>query len=136
MVHAEQCSARKYVLVVEDDPELNQLIGDYVALAGFDLISVANGSDALRQAHQRPIAAVVLDLMLPDINGLDVCRRLKADPDTKCVPVIMLTAMDSPDTRQEGLGCGAADYLTKPFDPDQFLNVLSHRAGTAEKIAI
>ncbi|HWE04289.1 MAG TPA: response regulator [Tepidisphaeraceae bacterium] len=124
------------VLVVEDDPEINQLVGAYVELAGFNYVSALNGIEALAQARECFPSAVVLDLMLPDLSGLEICRQLKADWSTCGIPVIILTALDSDDSRLESLRCGAAVYLTKPFDPDEFLDVLCRLAiGRADREA-
>jgi DNA-binding response OmpR family regulator len=117
------------VLVVEDDPEINRLVGAYVELAGFNYVSALSGNEAMAQVRERSPSAVVLDLMLPDVSGWEVCRQLKADWNTRGIPVIILTALDNEDSRLEGVRCGAAEYLTKPFDPDQFLNVLSRFAN-------
>src|SRR4051794_26372648 len=81
------------VLVVEDDREINELVGAYAEIAGFEYRAALDGSTALREAHARVPSAVVLDLMLPDIDGFEVCTRLKREEDTRGVPVIILTAM-------------------------------------------
>ena len=116
------------VLVVEDDREINELVGAYAQIAGFEYRPALDGTSALREAHARVPAAVVLDLMLPDIDGFEVCRQLKGDPDTRPVPVIMLTALSDESSRQRGKECGASEYLTKPFDPDQLMAALSRHA--------
>lgn len=112
------------ILVVEDDPELNELVGAYVQIAGFDYHSAPDGAAALRQAHQTHPTLVVLDLMLPDTDGFEVCRRLKSDPETRHIPVLMLTALAGEEDRRKGRECGAAEYLTKPFDPDLLIQTL------------
>ena len=119
------------VLVVEDDPEINELVGAYAQLAGFEYRRALNGSAALDEARRRPPAVIVLDLMLPDVDGFEVLRRVKADPRTAGVPVIILTALDSERSRQEGRRGGAADYLTKPFDPDRLIETISRHAARA-----
>lgn len=118
--------SRREVLIVEDDPEINQLLGDYVELAGYRYIGALSGSAALVAAEEYAPSVVILDIMLPDFNGWEVCMRLKANSGTQDIPVIMLTALDSDDCRQQGLRCGACEYLTKPFDPDQLLRILQH----------
>ena len=116
------------VLVVEDDRELNELVGAYVTMAGFAYRSAIDGTAALAQIGQRAPAAVVLDLMLPDISGFEVCARLRAEGPACGVPVIILTALDSPDSRERGRQCGATEYLTKPFDPDLLIRTLERHA--------
>lgn len=120
------------VLVVEDDPEINHLVGAYVELAGFHYLAALNGHQAMAQMRNRHPSAIVLDLMLPDMSGWEVCRQLKADVRTHDIPVIILTALDNDDSRREGLRCGAAEYLTKPFDPDRLLDLLTKYANRRE----
>ncbi len=126
MIHQ---SGGRDVLVVEDDPEINRLVGAYVELAGYHYVSALNGSQALARVRDHLPLGVVLDLMLPDLSGWEICRQLKASGITRGVPVIILTALDNDDSRREGVRCGAAEYLTKPFDPDQLLNALHRHAG-------
>jgi two-component system phosphate regulon response regulator PhoB len=116
------------VLVVEDDREINELVGAYVRIAGFDYRAALDGTTALREAHKSPPAAVLLDLMLPDIDGFEVCRRLKNHADTRNVPVIMLTALSGEKNRKQGEACGAVEYMIKPFDPDRLMTALSRHA--------
>jgi DNA-binding response OmpR family regulator len=125
------------VLVVEDDPQINELVGAYVQLAGFEYRRALTGSDALAEfARSRP-ALVVLDVMLPDVDGFEVCRQLKKRQESDGggdVPIIFLTALDGEAAKRKGMECGAADYLTKPFDPDTLLASLE-RHGHATKPA-
>lgn len=118
------------VLVVEDDREVNELVGAYVRLAGFDYHCALDGASALRQAEcQRP-CLIVLDVMLPDLDGFEVCRRLKDQQPTSRIPILMLTALDREEYRQRSRACGAVAYLTKPFDPDQLMAAM--RASAAD----
>ena len=121
------------VLVVEDDPEINELVGAYAQIAGFEYRPALDGTTALREASRRTPAAVVLDLMLPDIDGFEVCERLKREPDTRAVPVIMLTALGDEKNRKRGQACGCSEYLTKPFDPDRLMDALSKHAKSSER---
>lgn len=116
------------VLVVEDDRELNTLIGAYAQISGFAYRGAHDGQAALREARDANPAAIILDLMLPDIDGFEVCRRLKADPWTRHIPVLILTALDGVEEQARARACGADDYLTKPFDPDRLLRTLSLHA--------
>ena len=124
--------ARGEVLVVEDDREINELVGAYAQIAGFEYRSALNGGDALQQVRRKAPALIVLDLMLPDLDGFEVCRRVRAEAQAtgKPIPVIIiLTALDGAKSRQQGLECGAVDYLTKPFDPDQLMQVIAKHAS-------
>ena len=117
------------VLVVEDDPEINELVGAYVEIAGFHYIKAADGAAALRQAREHHPACIVLDVMLPDLDGFEICRRLKANRDTADIPVVMLTALDREEHRRQGAECGADTYLTKPFDPDRLMDTIREKAN-------
>ena len=109
------------VLVVEDDPEINELVGAYVQIAGFNYAKALTGSQAVSMAIATHPALIVLDVMLPDFDGFEVVRRLKAETQTRGIPIVMLTALDRDEYRQKGRSAGAVGYLTKPFDPDQLL---------------
>ena len=102
------------VLVVEDDPDINEMLGVYLDLEGFRSRHAFDGATALREVRALAPALVLLDLMLPDLDGLEVCRRLRARGP---VPVIMLTARGDDMERIVGLEIGADDYLLKPFNP-------------------
>jgi DNA-binding response OmpR family regulator len=102
------------VLVVEDDPTVAEVVSRYLRREGFAVESVADGAVALRQALADLPALVVLDLMLPGLDGLEVCRRLRA---VAPIPVVMLTARGDEEDRVVGLELGADDYLAKPFSP-------------------
>ena len=102
------------VLVVDDDPTVREVVVTYLRANRHDVVEAADGESALRTMRDGPADLVVLDLMLPGIDGLDVCRQLRAESD---VPVIMLTALGSETDRVAGLERGADDYVTKPFSP-------------------
>ncbi|WP_242882735.1 response regulator transcription factor [Actinomadura litoris] len=102
------------VLVVDDDPTVAEVVARYLARDGHDVECVADGNTALRTARDRPPDLVVLDLMLPGMDGLEVCRRLR---ETSAVPIVMLTALGTETDRLVGLETGADDYVTKPFSP-------------------
>ena len=124
-----QSNGHANVLVVEDDHDINQLVGAYVQIAGFEYRSALDGTTALREARSRLPSAVILDLMLPDIDGFEVCRQLKSQDTTRRVPIIMLTALGGESNRAKGHACGASEYLQKPFDPDRLMEVLARHAG-------
>ena len=100
------------VLVVDDDPTVSDVVRRYLERAGHDVAMAATGEDALDRVSARAPDLVVLDLMLPGIDGLEVCRRLRG-----AVPVVMLTALGEEEDRIAGLSLGADDYVTKPFSP-------------------
>jgi two-component system, OmpR family, phosphate regulon response regulator OmpR len=102
------------VLLVEDDARLAAMVNDYLSEAGFRVTRAGNGALAMQQLASDAFDAVILDLMLPDADGLDLCRSLRAKSD---IPVLMLTARGDPMDRVIGLELGADDYLPKPFEP-------------------
>jgi DNA-binding response OmpR family regulator len=110
------------VLVVDDDLTIAEVVGDYLRDAGLESRHAADGQSALSLAQEWPPDLVVLDLMLPGIDGLEVCQRLRAARDSqRPVPVIMLTALGEEGDRVLGLETGADDYVTKPFSPRELI---------------
>jgi len=109
--------ARRTVLVVEDDENIMELIAYNLEKEGYSVIRAECGETALNRARADPPSLVLLDLMLPEIDGLEVCKRLKADRDTAGIPVIMVTAKGEEADVVTGLELGADDYITKPFSP-------------------
>lgn len=109
------------VLVVEDDPEINELERQLLAASGLESVGVLAGDEALAAAERRDFAAVLLDLMLPGMDGFETCRRLQR---ISQAPIVILTALDSDECRQRGKACGASAYFTKPFDPDEVIGAL------------
>jgi len=109
--------ARPSVLVVEDEEEIRELVHHHLFKEGYEVAGVATGEEALALAEARPPGLVILDLMLPGVDGLTVCRKLKSHPGTQSVPVIVLTAKGEEADIVAGLNHGADDYITKPFSP-------------------
>src|SRR5690242_6299747 len=99
------------VLVVEDDPDIAQLVARYLEKAGFSTERLANGRDALATSAPRPPDGLVLDLMLPQVDGLEICRVVRGNTVTAAIPIIMLTARAEESDRIVGLEIGADDYL-------------------------
>jgi DNA-binding response OmpR family regulator len=112
-----ESTSRKKVLVVEDDPDILNLITLYLDKAGYRSLKATTGLEALAQIKTEHPDMVVLDLMLPEIDGLDVCKRLRADVQTATLPIIMVTAKAEESDTVIGLELGADDYVTKPFSP-------------------
>jgi two-component system, OmpR family, alkaline phosphatase synthesis response regulator PhoP len=109
--------AKEHVLVVDDEPDILALVEYNLQKEGFAVTCVTSGEAALAAARTRVPDLVVLDLMLPGVDGLEVCRRLKADAAAKHIPIVMLTAKGGEADVVAGLELGAADYVTKPFSP-------------------
>ena len=106
------------ILVVDDEPKITQLVRDYLERAGFSVVTARDGREALMRARTEHPDLVVLDLGLPQLDGLDVTRQLRRDAD---VPIIMLTARDDESDKLVGLELGADDYVTKPFSPRELV---------------
>ena len=107
-----------HLLIIDDDIELCQLLAEYLKPEGFDVTSVHEGSEGLRQALSKDYALVVLDIMLPGLNGLEILQRIRHQKD---IPVLMLTARDEDVDRIVGLEMGADDYMPKPFNPRELV---------------
>lgn len=105
------------VLIVEDEPDIAQLIQFHVEREGFETRIAPSGSQALSLVASHRPKLVILDIMLPDLDGLEVCRKLKRDPATSEIPIIMVTARGEESDIVVGLELGAEDYVTKPFSP-------------------
>jgi len=114
-------AVKRTVLVVDDEKDIRELVGFHLAEDGYAVREAESGEDALAGlAAERP-ALVILDVMLPGADGLEVCRRLRADPATATIPVIMLTARATEIDRVLGLEIGADDYIVKPFSPRELV---------------
>src|SRR4051812_35115422 len=112
-------------LIVEDEPEANQLLSMLVQLRGYQTDSAFTGSEALEMVGRVRPDIVFLDLMLPDINGYDVCRALKGSRPTSAIPVVMVTARLASENRAQGFRVGATDYIPKPYTPDQIFGAMA-----------
>src|ERR1700716_2221484 len=109
------------ILIVEDDPDIAELVARYLDKAGFTTERAATGRDALTSISGRLPDLVVLDLMLPHVDGLEVCRAVRGNDTTAALPIIMLTARAEESERIVGLELGADDYLAKPFSPNELV---------------
>ncbi len=122
------------ILIIDDDKRLAGMVADYLGTAGFRVVACATAREGEQRLKREPFDALVLDLMLPDADGLEVCRRVRAASD---VPILMLTARGDAMDRVVGLELGADDYLPKPFEPRELLArlraILRRRAGAAPR---
>jgi two-component system phosphate regulon response regulator PhoB len=112
---------KQKILVVDDEPEAVELVEFNLKQAGFDVATAADGDEALKKAKANLPALMVLDLMLPEIDGLEVCKLMRRDATTAKIPILMLTAKASEIDRVLGLELGADDYVTKPFSPRELV---------------
>jgi len=130
------------VLIVEDEPDIRELVVHHLKREGYQVSAAASGEEALRQVQAAPPDLVLLDLMMPAMDGLEVCRRLRQDPATASLPIVMLTAKGDEIDRVLGLEIGADDYVVKPFSPKELLARVravlrrSRPAGGAEPLKL
>ena len=133
---ADSTARLPVVLVVDDEPDVVDLVRYRLRGAGMTVLVATDGLSALKAAREHRPDQVVLDLMLPHMNGEEVCRQLRADRDTEAIPVLMLTAKGEPTDRIAGLEAGADDYLAKPFSPRELIlraEAILRRARAAEE---
>src|SRR2546425_8146904 len=109
------------VLVVDDMPVNVKLLADLLAVKGYAVVTAANGAEALAKVDKEQPGLVLLDVMMPGMSGYDVCRKLRENPATAMLPVIMVTALDPAQERVKGIEAGAGDFLTKPINQPELL---------------
>jgi phosphate regulon transcriptional regulator PhoB len=114
-------TSRRKVLVVDDEPDIVELVSYNLSKEGFDVSSAADGQEALAKIRETKFDFVILDLMLPGMSGMEICRVLRNDTETKSLPIVMLTAKGEEVDRVLGLEMGADDYVTKPFSPRELV---------------
>ncbi len=119
--HDVEAKVKPKILVVDDEPEAVELVEFNLKQAGYAVSTAVDGAEALKKARSQPPDLIVLDVMLPEMDGFEICKTLRLEPVTARVPVIMLTAKAAEIDRVLGLELGADDYLTKPFSPRELL---------------
>lgn len=119
------------VAVVDDDPEMVKAIKMMLNLAGAEVLEAISGVTGYLLIKRELPDAVLLDIMMPDIDGFEVCRKLKLNPTTKDIPVIFVTARSGQEHIDRGLSLGAQGYITKPFGPDDLIDKISQVTGAA-----
>jgi two-component system phosphate regulon response regulator PhoB len=112
---------RERVLVVDDEPDVRMLLRTNLRAAGFDVLEAANGAEGLAIAKHDLPAVIILDLMMPEMSGIEVCRALRKHPPTSRIPILMLTAKTTEEDKVAGFEVGADDYVTKPFSPREVI---------------
>ncbi len=111
-----------HIMVVDDDPDTVSILARHLQREGFVAIEAVSGPECLRLVREQLVDVILLDLMMPDMDGFEVCRTLKQDPETAEIPVIMITARDDLDARAEGMRLGVSDFLAKPVFRRQLAN--------------
>ena len=115
------------IMIVDDDPHVIESLEVLLRDAGFTVVMEAKGAAALGRAREESPSLILLDLMLPEMPGMEICRALKGDADTSTIPIIMLTGKSKEGDKICGLEAGADDYITKPFNPRELV-LRIHRA--------
>ncbi len=123
----------KKVLVVDDSESIVNLISIKLSNEGYEVVKAYDGEEALDKAKIERPDLILLDVMMPKIDGKEVCRRLKADPEFSSTPIVMLTAVGEFEEQLKGLELGADEYLTKPFDPGQLAKVVKYLLEGGER---
>lgn len=126
-------NGRPTVLSIDDDPDIRELVARVLGLAGYDVVSAADGPSGIRAAREHLPGLILLDIMMPGMNGYRVCDELQTDRRTSDIPVIFLTALGDQQDRARAFALGATDYLTKPFDPESVTACVRRNLATAER---
>ena len=129
------------IMVVDDDPDTVSILARHLQREGFGAIEAISGAECLRLVNERRVDVILLDLMMPEMDGFEVCRALKQDPRTAAIPIIMITARDDLDARAEGMRLGVNDFLAKPVFRRQLANRIRAQlemiaAGRANEAAL
>jgi len=125
---------RKTVLIVDDESIMVSVLQRHITNAGYDFDVAANGQEALDKIAKESPALVLLDLMMPGMNGFETCRRIRANEKTKKLPVIIVTALHSESDSSDAAGCGANEFLTKPVDGALLAKRLRHYIGSPFRV--
>jgi DNA-binding response OmpR family regulator len=123
----------KRILIIEDEKSIAELERDYLEINGYSVDIVLTGDEGLRQAFDQPYDLILLDLMLPNIDGFEICKRLRAEKD---IPIIMVSAKKEDYDKVRGLGLGADDYLVKPFSPNEMIARVKAHLSRYERLSM
>jgi len=126
---------KKRILVVEDEESLLKLETILLTVKGFEVVGAFTGQMALEKLATEEFNLVLLDIMLPDIDGFEICRQIRNNPQTAGVPIVMLTAKKTQDDRERGFCCGANAYLQKPFKSAMIIDEITRLLHVAEESA-
>lgn len=116
----------KKILIADDEDDVKVVVQLFLESKGYEILTAYDGLDALDKARKERPDLILLDLMMPVVDGFEVCKKLKAHPDTASIPVVMISASAQAESKQRGLDAGAVDYIIKPFQPEA-LDSLIHK---------
>jgi len=125
---------RKKVLIVDDEESIITVLHRYVTNAGYDYMTASNGEEALEKISQEDPDLVLLDLMMPGLNGFETCRRIRANQKTKKLPVIIITALHSEADSADAKACGANAFLVKPVNTEELIRRIQQYIGSPFKV--
>lgn len=114
----------KTILTVDDSPSMRQMVSFTLSRAGFTMVEASDGAEALSVVKGRPVELVVTDLNMPNVDGIQLIRQLRAQPEHRFTPIIMLTTESQPERKLEGKAAGATGWIVKPFSPEQLVAVV------------
>jgi len=117
------------VIVIDDEPFILMMIEDKLKKAGIKVITLRESINAMSVVKNEKPDLIILDWMMPELSGIDLCKMLKSDPETSSIPIFMLTAKGQEADEQMGLKCGIARYITKPFSPKALLEIIQETIG-------
>jgi DNA-binding response OmpR family regulator len=123
---------RKRILVVDDEIYIVHILEFTLTMEGYEVLTASDGEEALRKVEQDRPDLIVLDIMMPKLDGYEVCRKLREDEDFRSIPVVLLSAKGRPIDRETGLEVGADDYIVKPFSPRRLLEKIRDLLARAE----
>src|SRR5262245_54176804 len=121
------------VLIVDDERDTNDILASLVQSRGFEPVQIFSGSQVLQAVQEHDPAIILLDLMMPDVDGFAVCERLKVNRETNLIPVLMVTALNDANHRARGVRVGANGYLSKPFNPEQLFAAIDKALAWREE---
>lgn len=127
---------KKQILIVEDEESLLKLETILLTVKGYEVVGALNAKEAFEKLSQKSFDLILLDIMLPDMDGFEICRRIKLDPKTSHVKVVMLTAKKSPEDQAKGAACGANAYLTKPFKSAMIMEVIDKLLHGSDAVTV
>jgi DNA-binding response OmpR family regulator len=125
-------SAKGRILIVDDDPNAVEILTRMLEREGYDCVSAASGAAALQLVRAQAVDVILLDVMMPEMDGLQVCERLRQDSELRQIPVILLTAKDDMETRSRGMALGVSEYLTKPVNKRELFSRIGAQVHSRE----
>lgn len=117
------------ILIADDELRLRKVVSLHLKKSGFDVQEAGNGAQAVTMAQANPPDVIVLDVVMPQMDGIEACKTIKSDPNLQSIPVILLTAKASSDDIETGKAAGANHYLTKPFSPKELVEIINSITG-------